>query len=727
MAAETAALSLLKTPLAQVEADGKSAWVVFEGIRFEAARRMLVEVTGNDVEFKSCSFVNAGLHAAEVYGQGVVFSDCVFEGAGGSAVQMSDDRDKDTDGPAFALLESRNTIVDSLISDYGSTCRHYCEGVHHGGFGTIIANNHFRASNMPGIDLVGGGAKILHNVFSHLGDGGYDTGAIHWVAASPMERGTEVAYNVFFRNSVSTELCNAATSCMAADVYIDDMAGAMTIHGNVFYKDKVLQPKPPSGAFAPVWWMAILVNGGADVNVYENAFVGPPDGDSPGIYKSKSPLFVQSSGGTLWPDSARCGHTGYCPNDDFYKTMRLYGYDKPPWTNAFPELAGYDATPDTGSNWYCANRRSCPMASWNNTVVCNAGLGGGRSLSHRAMWPSDDFWDNYGVEGKTTPARSEALVEFGNWKNEAGWAETESDADAAEAAGMAAVSSADTASLLILLPYQRLPLPPLLASRAIHPFHRMLDMHSFHRVASSLSSQNSSLMPPRWAPMQVLELAAKAASAAEALPPACNKGTRAAAARSQLTGRGRNPCSAAWSIGGLESCDPCEVEGIQCAPRDMPSDGQCSCGDGSQPKPPTGTPPPVTPSPGPTPPSVTPPSNDEYDQLEGVGYCVSDDEIEVVAGDAPSCREACQAKGYDYMELDGDKTCYCQKDCPCMDDIEDNGRITMVPSGFNVPNQCGDDDGGDDKESFDSYTGVGCASFVIPFGIAAGGCWLLSL
>ena len=58
---------------------------------------------------------------------------------------------------------------------------------------------------MAAIDAVGGGFKVLHNVFIHVSDGSYDDGAIHWVAESPMERGTEVAYNIFFRNGISKE------------------------------------------------------------------------------------------------------------------------------------------------------------------------------------------------------------------------------------------------------------------------------------------------------------------------------------------------------------------------------------------------------------------------------------------------------------------------------------------------------------------------------------------
>jgi len=35
---------------------------------------------------------------------------------------------------------------------------------------------------------------------------------------------------------------------------MDDMAEAMTIHENIFLKDKILQPKPPSKKIAKINW-----------------------------------------------------------------------------------------------------------------------------------------------------------------------------------------------------------------------------------------------------------------------------------------------------------------------------------------------------------------------------------------------------------------------------------------------------------------------------------------
>lgn len=44
-------------------------------------------------------------------------------------------------------------------------------------------------------------------------------------------------------------------------MYFDDFAGAMAIYGNVMIKDKIVQEKPPSAAYAVINWLGILVNG----------------------------------------------------------------------------------------------------------------------------------------------------------------------------------------------------------------------------------------------------------------------------------------------------------------------------------------------------------------------------------------------------------------------------------------------------------------------------------
>jgi hypothetical protein len=161
---------------------GKNMFVTIEHIHFEGSRRYLANIYGNEIHFNNCNFINSGYDAVEVYGQDITFDNCKFNGSGGSSIRLSDDRDIDTDGPTFGLLLSGNGVANSILSNFASTCRHYSEGIAIGGFGTIVANNHFKSSNMAAIDLVGGGTKIISNVFSHISDGSYDDGAIHWVA-----------------------------------------------------------------------------------------------------------------------------------------------------------------------------------------------------------------------------------------------------------------------------------------------------------------------------------------------------------------------------------------------------------------------------------------------------------------------------------------------------------------------------------------------------------------
>ena len=191
--------------------------------------------------------------------------------------------------------------------------------------------------------------------------------------------------------------------------------------------------------------------------------------------------------------------------------MRKYAYTTDPWASQFPELLVYDATPASGSDWYCADTRSCPMASWNNTVICNSAIGSNRALANRAVWPSDPESSQSGdaSERVNVPARSAALTEKGN-KAGSAFAENTEDIDLIESTGMASV----------------------------------------------------------------LLLAKRIAQAAEASWPACDEGARTGAARSDLVGRNNNPCTSVWALNGMASCDPCAGEGVSCAPRDLPDD-QC--------------------------------------------------------------------------------------------------------------------------------------------------------
>jgi len=702
----TAVLSLSGDPLLEIDT-GESMYVTIENVHFEASKRWLGAVYGYDINFVDCNFVNAGFDGMEVYGQRVTFRNCVFEGTGGSSVRLSDDRDdfddfKDVeDGTTFGLFPSGNAIADSLLSNFASTCRHYCEGVSLGGFGTIVANNHFRSSNMAAIDLVGGGTKIMHNIFSHVSDGSYDDGAIHWVAASPMERGVEVSYNIFFRNGVSKEPCNAKTSCYQADIYMDDSAGAMTINGNVIIKDKVLQEKPPNKRFAPIQWLGILINGGADVTVYDNIFLGPEDNKptQSAIYGGSAVLYEQTCGGTIWPDDKKCGHTGVCASDEFYSTMRKYKYKESPWKDVFPELLIYNANPSDAAKPLCASDRRCPVAAWNQTVVCNAAVGKNRDYAHRLVWPTDSFslMVDEAIGGVNVPLRIDAVIEQGN---RAGTDFDISNFDVIEKGGV----------------------------------------------------------------YRVIELAKRVATAGEASYPKCDEGTRRGGSRLDLVGRFNNKCIESWitNADGIESCEPCDGT-INCAPRDIPSDNTCSCNyedvPTTSPKPsskpvlePTSPAPVPIPTSNPTPlptssPNVSRPDKCRDNQnflfkdsnykncewarktnkcnkksikeecpescnrfptgcdncidnndvpliksYEGKGYCNdrSEKETKKSVSTPRACWAQCQNEfglKFKYAELT-DGTCFCTKKCSCMSAKGNRSITAIVPCDFKLRNKC---------------------------------------
>lgn len=622
----SAVLSLAGAPVIYLK--GEDAHVAFENLHLEGARSTLARVEAAHVSFDQCLFLSSGSTAVETWGHNIRFTDCVFEGSGGSALTLESDLDS-SDSKTWPLLDSGLAITDSLVSDYSRSCRHYSEGLRASGFGVMVANNHFRASSAPGVDLVGGGMKMVHNVFSHLSDGSYDTGAVHWVAESPMERGNEVSYNVFFRNGVSDSPCTASTSCFNADIYIDDMAGAMTINGNVFFKDDAQQPRPPSSSFSKVAWRAILVNGGADVTVYENAAVLPEDGTVPGLVSNKAIFFEQTCGGTRWPDSKTCGNTGVCKNSPFYKRMRSYGWNKGLWKEMFPELSRYSANPKQASNYWCAANQNCPMGAWNNTVVCNTGLGPGRSSAHKALWPSDV--DSSLKEGKQVPKRDLALEERGNWHNSE-WSRSKADADAAEEAGYEAV-------LALLL----------------------------HAALEAEAPRNDCSQGPRAGAFRI-ELVGRGKNA-------CSK-------RWAVDGFAScDPCIENAGTGGS----------VHCAGRDLPAGNTCSCGEPREPVPPPVSSPttPTSPVASTVAPTLAPSSSpDEYESLTGVGYCMSSIE-EQVSG--PTTATLCWAKCKEeyptwpgYVEWFEDD-CFCQKTCPCLGDIAGNGRVTMVPADFILP------------------------------------------
>lgn len=189
------------------------------------------------------------------------------------------------------------------------------------------------------------------------------------------------------------------------------------------------------------------------------------------------------------------------------------------------------------------------MAAWNITVLCNAGVGSNREMSNRAVWPSDPF-----------------------------------------------SSLNDEAAEGITVPKR---------AEALTETGNKIQTSFNENVAAVDEIEKQGMVA-------VLSLAKRVAEAAQAEAPSCGEGSRNGAARSQLAGRGNNPCTDSWSFNGIASCNPCSGS-INCASRDMPENGQCSCGGPTPPTAPTNSPvaKPTTSTPQPT------SSNDDDEETEG--------------------------------------------------------------------------------------------------------------
>lgn len=91
----------------------------------------------------------------------------------------------------------------------------------------------------------------------------------------------------------------------------------------------------------------------------------------------------------------------------------------------------------------------------------------------------------------------------------------------------------------------------------------------------------------------------------------------------------------------------------------------------------------ATPVPTPAPVAV----NASYKTYVGKGYCDGQEEDEYAAGPI-ECWEKCKNQfGYVYAEFT-DGSCYCQNECPCMLGSGDSSITAILPTNFQLPDQC---------------------------------------
>mmetsp|Transcript_1009 Transcript_1009/g.2152 ORF Transcript_1009/g.2152 Transcript_1009/m.2152 type:complete len:692 (+) Transcript_1009:173-2248(+) len=77
----------------------------------------------------------------------------------------------------------------------------------------------------------------------------------------------------------------------------------------------------------------------------------------------------------------------------------------------------------------------------------------------------------------------------------------------------------------------------------------------------------------------------------------------------------------------------------------------------------------------------------KYQSLKNVGYCNSG-EVAFKGLNPAKCWKKCRSIKRKFVEW-MPEACYCQKKCPCMDDVNNKERITMAPLGYKLPKVCG--------------------------------------
>ena len=229
-------LSTLAAPLIVLN---DASWITIRGLTFEAGRGDGVLIKGgSNLRIAGCTLRNLGDRAVVAEGgtdHGVVSCEIYNTGEGGISL---------TGGDRPSLKSAGHFADNNHIHDYSRRGLTYRPAITLSGVGCRAAHNLIHDAPHSAIFFWGNDHVIeyneIHHVLKQTGDGGAVYTGRDWTF-----QGNIIRYN-FFHDLQGIELWENA-------VYIDDQAGGMHIHGNIFHNCH--------------WGM--LIGGGRD-NVIEN-------------------------------------------------------------------------------------------------------------------------------------------------------------------------------------------------------------------------------------------------------------------------------------------------------------------------------------------------------------------------------------------------------------------------------------------------------------------------
>jgi alpha-L-fucosidase len=210
-------------------------------------------------------------------------------------------------GDRLSLTPGNNVVENCVFHDMNRIEKSYMPAVHLTGVGNKIIHCEMYHTPSMAIYMHGNDHLIEYNYIHDVCLEVDDQGAIYY-GRNPSERGAVVRYNYFENIPDHHRTCA---------VYHDDGACGMTVESNVFYK-------------AGYW--DVLIGGGSDNKYRNNIFIG-----------SKFGIHIDNR-------LQNWGKSSLDKNGLFETRMKEVNYDKPPYSEHYPEIVSYFDDPSLPKN-----------------------------------------------------------------------------------------------------------------------------------------------------------------------------------------------------------------------------------------------------------------------------------------------------------------------------------------------------------------------------------------
>lgn len=308
--------------------------VILRGFTLEACRGTAVTCSGaNNVEIAGCTVRNVGMNAIDMSGKNSGVAGCDVYNTGKAGISISG-------GDRKTLTGAGMYADNNHVHDVGRIFRMYCGGINVNGVGNRVSHNLIDNSPHTAI-FFGGNDNVMefneiHSVCYESNDAGAIYSGRDWT-----QRGNIVRHN-YLHDISGFE----GRGCVG--VYLDDMYCGTLIQGNLFYKVT----------------NAAFIGGGRDCIIDNNTFAYC----LPAVHVDARALGWAKGHSDGWIEEARTKGT-----------LSGIAYDKPPYSERFPELVNI--------------LNEDPGAPRGNIVTRNICVGG--------------KWD--GIEGRARP-----LIKFEN-------------------------------------------------------------------------------------------------------------------------------------------------------------------------------------------------------------------------------------------------------------------------------------------------------------------------